>query len=400
MSEIRLLTITNLYPSVDQPRHGIFVEQRLRQLVATGKLGAQVVALRPDGRAFLSRPPTDGELRSEVRHGIQVEYVRVPTLPWVTNWIDPWLWANAAEAAVRRLLGRERHASILDAHFLYPDGVAAVVLARRLGLPVVMTARGSDVNVKCDNPVMRSWVRWAANNCSALVAVSQALANRLASSNIRAPRMEVLRNGVDLEQFRPGDRLRCRDRFNIADRLVVSVGHLVPEKGHHIAIDAISDLPDTGLLIVGEGTARAMLEGRVRDLGLQSRVRFLGNVPHQDMAEIYNAADALALPSLREGLPNVVLESLACGTRVAATDVGGIGEIVVSPVAGRLFRERTPSALRSALEALFADAVDVEQTRRFAERFSWEGIVEKQLQLYRDVLSERHSATLAAATQE
>ncbi|HEU4619930.1 MAG TPA: glycosyltransferase family 4 protein, partial [Gammaproteobacteria bacterium] len=131
---MRLLTFTNLYPSDDSPRHGIFVEERLVQLVAGGQLTAEVVALRPGASAFAERSS-----RTTERRGIPVTYAPVPTLPRITNWIDPWLWARAARGLVARLAEPRRDDVILDAHFLYPDAVAAVLIGKALGLPVVMT---------------------------------------------------------------------------------------------------------------------------------------------------------------------------------------------------------------------------------------------------------------------
>lgn len=385
---MRLLTFTNLYPSPDQPRHGIFVEERLRQLVGSGKLRAEVLALRPSAASFL-----ETRSRRSTSHGIDVEYVGVPTLPFLTNWIDPWLWARAAMPFVERWLRRDPSDAILDAHFLYPDAAAAVLIGRRLGVRTVLTARGSDVNVKCENPVMLRWVRWAASNSSALITVSRALATRLAELEVVAPLMEALPNGVDLQKFQPRERAAARARLKLDGRVLVSVGHLLEAKGHAIAIEALAALPGTTLLIVGDGPDRAALEARAKRSGVASRVRFLGLVAHEAMPELYSAADATVLASAREGMPNVILESLACGTPVVATDVGGIGEVITAPAAGRLMRERSPAALRAAVEDLFAAPPSVEETRAFATRLGWSAVVERQVALYRSVLGTARAST-------
>jgi glycosyltransferase involved in cell wall biosynthesis len=286
---------------------------------------------------------------------------------------------------VRALIESDPRDVVLDGHFLYPDGVAVALLGTRLGVPTVLTARGSDVNVKCDNPVMLRWVRAAAANSAAVITVSRALADRLAQLRISAPLVEVLPNGVDLEKFRPLDRVACRDRFGVDGVVLASVGHLIEDKGHRIAIEAIADRPGTTLLLVGEGPERAALQHLATELGLQARVRFLGLVPHERMAEVYTAADALVLPSLREGMPNVLLESLACGTPVVATGVGGVAEIIKAPF-GYLMRGRSVGALVEALDQLFSQRPTVEQTRAFAERFGWTATVAKQLRLYERVL--------------
>lgn len=381
---MRLVTLTNLYPSRDMPRHGIFVEERLRHLLALEGMHAQVIALRP----ALPLPRPNGSA-IEKRIGIKVEYRRVPSLPKLSNWIDPWLWAAAVEPAVRDAVEFAGDEVILDAHFLYPDGVAAVIVGERLGLPVVVSARGSDVNVKCANPVMRRWMRWAAPKTSAMIAVSDALARRMREVGLRPSVLEVIPNGVDLEKFKPCDREESRRRFGVSGRVIASVGHLLDDKGHHFAVEALASLPDAELLIAGEGPRRGHLEQLARKVGVEGRVRFAGLVPHEEMPRLYSAADVLVLASAREGMPNVVLESLACGTRVVATDVGGIGEVVRGADAGVLMVDRTTEALLGALRILESAAVPAEATRAYAARFGWENVVGRQVALYRGVLSRR-----------
>ena len=384
---MRLITFTNLFPSRDMPRHGIFVEERLRHLVATGELEARVMALRPALPRFGGVQHGATEQSREVRDGIVVDYQYVPTLPLVSNWIDPWLWAASAESALKGAVQQAAEATILDAHFLYPDCVAAVILGRRLGLPVVMSARGSDVNVKCLNPIMKRCVQWAATRSAAVITVSQALATRLVELDVRPPILEVIPNGVDLDRFRPHDKDESRRRVGVSGRTIVSVGHLVPEKGHHFAIEALVQLPDTNLLIVGEGPRKTSLKSHAEKLGVSERVHFPGLLRHADMSYLYSAADTLVLASSREGMPNVVLESLACGTRVVATDVGGIREIIKSDVAGVLITDRSAKGLLEGLAKIEALAVNTQRTRHYAEQFDWRNILGRQISLYQTVSS-------------
>lgn len=381
-SEMRLVTFTNLYPSADMPRHGIFVEERLRHLLASRDMQAHVIALRPE----FPRLRLNGA-SIEKRIGVKVEYRAVPTVPMLSNWIDPWSWAAAAEKTVRDALKFAGDDAVLDAHFLYPDGVAATLLGERLGLPVVVSARGSDVNVKCRNPVMLRWVRWAAPRTSAMIAVSQALARRMKELGIEPPILEVIPNGVDLDRFRPLDKEQSRRRFGITGKTIVSVGHLVDDKGHHFAVKALTLLADTHLLIAGEGPRRAHLEQLAKKLGVAQRVHFVGLVPHIQMPALYSAADFLVLASASEGMPNVILESLACGTRVVATDVGGVSEVVRSRDAGVLITERSTEGVLAGITEAERAPVTVEATRDYAAQFGWDRIVGRQIALYRNVVS-------------
>ena len=384
---MRLVTFTNLYPSEDSPRHGIFVHERLRHLVKYDDIDARVIALRPRivGQV-LRRTATSSYKNVDPR--IEVIFQRVPNVPKLSNWIDPWTWANAAQRAVEAAIAGCEGQAVLDAHFLYPDGVAATILGRRLGVPVVMTARGSDVNVKCENLVALRWIRWAAARGAALITVSKALATKLEGFGVKSPNLEVIPNGVDLEAFRPVDSTSCRKRLGINGKVLVSVGHLIADKGHMIVIRALAKLPDTSLLVVGEGPEEEALRSAAKDSGVDGRVHFLGLVPHKEMRDIYSAADALVLMSAREGMPNVVLESLACGTRVVANDVGGVAEVVRDTVAGVVVKERSIAALVEGLTLLEKTPATSAATREYALQFDWDQLLRRQAELYRSVLDQ------------
>jgi len=167
---------------------------------------------------------------------------------------------------------------------------------------------------------------------------------------------------------------------------LLSVGNLLAFKGHGIVIEALASLPDCDLVIAGEGPDRASFKAIARGAGVAERVRFVGSLSQENLRQYYAAADALILASSREGWPNVLLEAMACGTPVIATDVGGVSEIVTSTEAGAVVRERSAPALARAVRELMAKPPDRDATRRFAEQFSWGAITRGQLQLFRQVL--------------
>jgi teichuronic acid biosynthesis glycosyltransferase TuaC len=254
----------------------------------------------------------------------------------------------------------------------------------------VITARGTDVNLLPEYRVPRRLVRWAAAQAAGIVTVSEALRGRLIELGVPGNRIEILRNGVDLELFAPQDRAAARRELGLdaAGPVVLSVGWLAPQKSFDLVIRAAAALPDTLLVIVGEGPEKAALQRLARDLQTGERVRFLGTMPQQRLATVYNAADVLVLASAREGLPNVVLEALACGTPVVATAVGGLPEIVRVGAAGRLVQERTPEAIAAALRDLLADPPGRAAVRACAERFGWGPTTAGQIRLFRSILSE------------
>jgi glycosyltransferase involved in cell wall biosynthesis len=233
---------------------------------------------------------------------------------------------------------------------------------------------------------MQRWmITYAARHAAGIIAVSQALKDALIALGVAADRITVLRNGVDLEMFAPGDRDAARAALAVTNRTLLSVGHLIERKGHNITIAALTRLPDCVLLIAGEGPEHARLRSLASQLGVSDRVRFLGAVPHERLSAIYTAADALVLSSSREGWPNVLLESMACGTPVVASAIWGNPEIVSRPEAGVLMRARTSEGVAEAVESLFAALPNREATRAFAEQFSWHETSNGQLRLFESI---------------
>lgn len=388
---IRLLVFTSLYPNAVQPRHGIFVEERLRHLLDAGRVAATVVAPVPwfpfrhrrFGRyATFARVP-----RHEQRHGIEILHPRYPVIPKLGMGLAPRLMFRAALPVLRRLRASGGDFDLIDAHYFYPDGVAAVRLGAVLGKPVVVTARGSDVTWIPRNRAARRRIRWAAGNASAIVTVSRALKDKLADLGVPPTDISVLRNGVDLERFAPRDRDAIRARLNLGGTVWLAVGNLVELKGVHITLAALARQPETTLLIAGEGPEETRLRQLAERLGVTARVRFLGILPHARLCEYYNAADATVLASSREGMPNVVLESLACGTPVVAAPFDGVAELLDAPEAGAIATERSAEAIASAWRRLRERAPGRAATRRVAERLGWQPVVEAQRALYERVLS-------------
>jgi teichuronic acid biosynthesis glycosyltransferase TuaC len=243
----------------------------------------------------------------------------------------------------------------------------------------------------------RRQIQGAAESAAAIVTVSQALKDSLVALAVNPEKITVLRNGVDLDRFEPRDRIAIRAKLNLEGPVWLTVGHLVELKGVDIAIEALARVPDTTLLIAGEGSEEHKLRQLVERLGLGARVRFLGAIPQAELCDYYNAADVMVLASSREGMPNVVLEAMACGTPVLATPVGGIPELITDPIAGELMRERRPEALARAWNTLQARHPDRAATRAFAERLGWQPVVDAQCALYARVLSTRAGAASAGS---
>ena len=260
--------------------------------------------------------------------------------------------------------------------------------------PVVITARGSDVYRFPEHPVARRLIVAAARAAGANITVSAGLKAQLCRLGVPENHIHVLRNGVDLEEFRLHDRTSMRNKHGLSadgiDRWICSVGNLIPLKSHDLVLSAIARMPGVGFAIVGDGPERLRLEQRARDLGISSRVKFFGTLPPQSVNEVMSAADMTVLASSQEGWANVLLESMASGTPVVASDIEGTREVVTAPQAGMLV-DRSVEGITSGITQLYANCPSRESTRAYAERFSWRETSRGQFVLFQSVLDAMRS---------
>ena len=374
---IKVLSFTTLYPNKKQPRHGIFVEQRLRQLVQNTNIQLKVVAPIPwfplKNKCFGQYSLYADVPKSEQRYNIDVYHPKYLVVPKVGMSVTPLFLALSGVKKIKQLIKEGFKPDVIDAHYVYPDGVAAALIGKWLNLPIIITARGSDINVLPQYTLPRKMILWATKKAVMNITVSNALKEEMQKLGVPANKIEVLRNGVDLETFKILPELRKAKQTNF--KQLVSVGNLIELKGHHLVIEALKNLADIELTIVGEGPMEGQLKQLAIDCDVENRVNFVGYKTHQELVKLYNQADALILASSREGMPNVLLESMACGTPVLASSVGGAVEVVTSQPAGLLLEERSVKGLTNGVTSLFQSMPRLEETRDHAEQFSWERTV-------------------------
>ena len=388
---IKILTFSTLFPNSVRPGHGIFVETRLRELLGSGQVDVRVVAPVP---WFFSKKPRWGEYAKmaaiperEIHNGIDVSHPRYLLPPKIGMTMAPVAMALGAVATIKRLVAEGFDFDVIDAHYYYPDGVAAALLARHFKKPFTVTARGTDLSLIPQYALPRRMMQWAALRATASIGVCSALVDVLRAWKIPEDRLHVMRNGVDLNRFRPIPQSQARAELGLSGSpLLLSVGYLIERKGHHIAIEALvkllPDHPRVHLVIVGTGEERARLELLCNRLGVKPHVTFAGALPNADLYRWYSAADVKILASSREGWANVLLESMACGTPVVAASIWGTPEVVASDIAGRLVFERTASAFALAIRQLLASYPNRSQVRAYAQAFSWQNTTDAQVALF------------------
>jgi glycosyltransferase involved in cell wall biosynthesis len=386
------LLFSTLYPSTDRPTHGIFVETRLRELVRRYPVEAKVVAPVP---WFPSRDPRWGSYarlaatpRREFYRGVDVLHPRYPLPPRVGMTVAPLLLALGSLGAARQLLREGFDFDVVDAHYFYPDVVAGALIAKWCGRPLVATARGTDVNLIGQYTLPRAMMRWAARRAAACFGVSRALCDRLLELGASPESVEVLVNGVDSERFRPEPARAARERLGLGavGPVIVSVGNLVPLKRHQLVLEAFAvlrkDRPRAVLAIIGDGPLREQLGAHAAALGVADGLRMPGAIEQDQLRWWFSAADLSVLASTREGWPNVLLESMACGTPVLASRVGGVPEIVATPTLGRVFEAESPQELASAIANALAVGWDRGAIRAYAQSKSWDATSRRQAELF------------------
>jgi glycosyltransferase involved in cell wall biosynthesis len=355
--KIEVLVFSTVFPNAAQPHHGVFVRERTRGLLP--EAGVRVVAPTP-WFPFVSglRPGYRPRVpREEVQDGVRVLHPRYLSFPGVLKCLDGVLLFLSTLPTLARLR-RERRFDAIDAHFVYPEGLAAVLHGLVFRVPVLITLRGM-LPLLVRYRLRRPQLRFALRRAARVIAVSGSLKQDAVAEGIEPARVRVIENGIDPGLFHPVDRVEARRSLGLPEGgpLLVSVGTLAPRKGFHLVMEALASLrPDLRFAIVGGAGAEGAMEPELRDLaarlGLGERVIFAGPRDRGELADWYSAADLFVLASAHEGCPNVVLEALACGTPVVATPVGNVPELLDRPQVGIVAERQVPALAAAIAEAL------------------------------------------------
>jgi teichuronic acid biosynthesis glycosyltransferase TuaC len=370
---LRILALTSCYPDSGRPGVGGFVERQLLALARRDGVEVEVVApvgIPPFPLSLGPRYRNDRRLPGEeVRSGIRVHRPRFTRLP-SRFWDRSAAIARAVSPSLAEIRRRFPF-DLIHAEFFWPDGPAAMRLAREFGVPFSVKARGGDFERRVGQRFTRALVLQAGDRAARLLAVSESLREAMIAAGLPADRIAVHHTGLDRSLFQLRDRAAAKAALKVEGPLLLSVGNLIPRKRQRLAIEALAHLERATLIIVGGGPDRAMLEKRIRELGLGGRVRLMGRLPQPLLPFVYAAADVTVHTAELEGLANVWVESLACGTPVVATEAGGAREILDRPEAGRVVEAR-PEAIAAAISDLLESPPDPARVAAAAGRFSWE----------------------------
>lgn len=370
---LNVLMLSTLFPDISRPNFGVFVERQARELASRAEADVTVIAPLGIPPWPLSLAPHYAPLRALPRkerwRELTVHRPTFPIIPKVGGRTNVWTMTRAILPLVKKLHA-QRPFDVIDASFFFPDGPVAQRLSRALGIPYSVKARGADIHHWGTQRGTRAMVRQAGNAAAGLLAVSGAMRRSMAKMGMDADKIRVHYTGVDLDTFEIADRAAAKAALGFNGPVVLCVGALIPRKGQDLLVRALPLLPDVTLLLAGQGQYRRNIESLAQELGVDRRIGFLGSVPHHKLPRIFAAADVMALPSASEGLANAWVESLACGTPIVISDVGGARELLDRPEAGQIVA-REPEAIAAAIRAILDNPPEQEKVREAALRFTW-----------------------------
>ncbi len=388
-----MLSVSTVFPNPAEENLGLFVRNRLQHLAAL--LPVRVVA--PVAVIdYAARKLTNGTIPAHRRDdALEVDYPR---------WFYPPLGnaANAIFLAVRLLpylgrLRREYPFQLIDAHFGYPEGIAAAVVGAAVGCPFTITLRGNET-MHAASSLKRRLMSWSVRRAARVIAVSESLRDFALELGADAARLRTIPNGIDSSIFFPRPQREARQRLGIpADvPVILSAGYLIERKGHHRVIEALAELRHSGckaeLWIMGgpgrEGSFAQEIEAAVQRHGLESAVHFAGVVKPPLLADYMAAADVFCLASSREGWPNVVHEALGCGVPVVVTNVGGARDMVPSDDYGLVVPVGDPAVLRAALAKALHAGWDHARIAAWGQQRSWTKVAAETASVLREAAAE------------
>lgn len=383
---MKLLFCSNLFPDTGEPWRGLDNATLLGHLARRHEVRA--LAIRPvlPWRSRRWKPRAQDEK-------FEPRYIPVPYVPKFGSRWNHRLMANALREPLRELRTRFPFDAVLGS-WLYPDCCALAGLCKELGVPLVAIAQGSDVHQYLRVPVRREIMLAELPGVSGIITRSGELARLLGAAGFPPQRLHPVYNGIDFETFSRGNPAKARSELCLQQesRIILFVGNFYEVKNPLLLVEAHArlcqekELGDLRLVMIGSGPLQAKARRLSKSLGTRYQISFVGRQDPASVAQYMQAADVLAVPSWNEGVPNVILESFACGLPVVASRVGGIPEVHSHDFLGRLFRTGEVSGLTDALREVLQAATEGERIREHAAQFSWDRTVDGYERILREAV--------------
>lgn len=374
MSKKKLLILTNLFPSRWAPNKAAFNYQQFSRLAE--EYDVKMIVPVP----FLEYIKNFRHIREHSFGKFQIKYLCFFYIPRFFRYLHGFFLF----LSVLFILGwvRKGRFEVIFGSWVYPDGFVSVLLAKIFRIPVFIKVHGSDINVFSRDSLRRYQIAYALKSCSFVLSVSEDLKKKMILLGVPENKINVIYNGVDKEIFRPMPVNQCRESLGLGQnlKLILFVGNIIESKGIRELMEAFLILDtrhkNLAMVVIGDGSGRKMLERKYSDRLNDSGVMFTGRLDLEEISMYMSASDILCLPSYNEGVPNVLLESMACGIPVVATNVGGIPEIITDDD-GVLVEPENIDDLARGLEFALQKKWDKTKIVKSAMKYSWEENINK-----------------------
>jgi len=375
---LKTLSVCTNFPTKNRPTHGLFVGRRLAKL--SSRVALRMLVPQPYFPFLKPRPPDQAMPGTP----FPVSIARMFYLPgYAKDWDGFWL-ERVVSSWISDMNDLDPRDTIIDAHFGYPEGVGCYRVARKMNLPLFITIRGLETELMAVSSIKKQMLQ-AFDYCTGIVSVSQSLKDMLICNGVDGSKIRVISNGVDSDQFCPGDRLKSRRSLGVDPDalLMVSLGNIQRRKGYDLLIEAIAPYrsnPRFRCVIMGgvnETVTMSALESRIRQLGMASRVSFLGQAEPEVVVQWLRAANMFVLPTRREGCCNAVLEALSTGVPVITTPAGDNAKFISEGVNGYIVPHESPESIFVAMEKSWGHSWDCSRISGSVHQYTWDGAADQ-----------------------
>lgn len=395
---MKVLVLSHMYPNPVNPHAGVFVHNQCKALANAG-IELQVVCPTP---AFPIYPKWKGyrDLPTVTEYeGITVHYIPTRMFPSGLLFSTYGYWYEKSLLPVVSEIRKTFSFDLIHCHTIFPDGYAGIRLKKHLQVPILSTIHGSDIMLypKRSKGVYQKTLQ-ALQQHNQVVTVSQRLQME-AESICPQAKIQTVYNGFDPVQFAPVDQRKAREHLGLPldQKICMFIGNLYPVKGLSYLLQSFAKVKaqhnDLHLYLVGEGMLKNTLQAEAESLNLEKAVSWMGRKPYEEIPSWIQSADVMVLSSLSEGLPSILLESMACGRPMIATDVGGIAEVLQDDQTGRLVPARDVEALAGALNELFCQYPEKteqmgEAAAQASQAYTWQKNAEQIIRCYQAMIED------------
>ncbi len=389
---MRVLSISHLFPNKCNPNKGVFVKERLKSISKQIDLSIIApVSYFPFMRLLPRYEYLDKLTFKENIDGLDIIHPRYLVVPGILKFTDGYLFYLSMNKFITNII-REKRFHLLDFQWGYPDAFAGFLWSKKLGKKIILTIRGNESICYFEKSFRKKMMFNILNKFDHIITVSTDLKDKVVKNCfVDDAKVTVIPNGIDHTKFYLMDKKEAQKKCNLDPhkKYILSLSRLSPEKGLEHLLTAFSNIRQLNveLILVGEGPLKNTLTRIADNLKIKDKLKFIGEIQHDETCVWYNAVDVFCLPSLWEGCPNVIIESLSCGTPVVSTRVGGVPDLIQSDECGFMVSPGDDFALLKALERALIHDWNRHKVCRIGGKNSWDHVASKVISVYEKVIS-------------